>query len=132
MKKYLVSVYGSLRESMGNHNAYLNNKESKLLGSFKTEPNYTLFSLGSFPGLKKNGKNQVTLEVYEVEETVLENLDYLESYDQENEKSSLYLREIINTPFGESYIYFYNGEQGNKKTIESGDWVQYKESLEIN
>lgn len=126
--KNLVSVYGSLREGMGNHRL-LESENSKLLGEFRTKPEYTLFSLGAFPGLLKNGNTSIVVEVYEVTDNVLKRLDGLEGYHEDDLEQSFYIRETINTPFGESYIYFYNGNPGNKEIVESGDWTEYRKNI---
>ena len=122
-KKYLVSVYGSLRREMGNHNYYLSNSEYK--GTFTTEPEYTLHSLSAYPGLKLNGNHSVVMEVYEVDEKTLKNLNGLEGY-YPNEKATFYDRIEINTPWGKAFTYIYVNELSKDSIVESGDWVKYK------
>ena len=122
-KKYLVSVYGSLRKTMGNHNYYLLNSEYK--GTFSTEPEYTLHSLSAYPGLKLNGNTSVVMEVYEVDEDTLKNLNRLEGYCP-GEKSTFYDRIEINTPWGKAFTYIYVNELSKESIVESGDWVAYK------
>lgn len=120
---HLVAVYGSLREGMHNHRL-LERGDAKLIGEFKTKPEYTMFSLGSFPGVSKKGKSSIVLEVYEVDDDTLENLDSLEGYRKNNPKESFYIREVIDTPFGESYIYL-TAQRKNTDIVESGDWKKY-------
>ena len=127
MKKYLVGVYGSLRKSMSNHQYYLSNSEYK--GTFTTEPEYTLHSLSSFPGLKLNGNTSVVMEVYEVNESTLETLNRLEGY-RPNEKSTFYDRIEINTPWGKAFTYIYVNELSKDSIVESGDWVEFKNKQE--
>ena len=123
MKKYLVSVYGSLRFGMGNHQYYLSDSEYK--GTFSTEPEYTLHSLQWYPGLKLNGNTSVVMEVYEVDEETLKNLNRLEGY-YPGEKSTFYDRIEINTPWGKAFTYIYVNELSKDSIVESGDWVMYK------
>ena len=124
MKKYLVSVYGSLRFGMSNHQYYLSDSEYK--GTFSTEPEYTLHSLQWYPGLKLNGNTSVVMEVYEVDEKTLTNLNRLEGY-YPGEKSTFYDRIEINTPWGKAFTYIYVNELSKESIVESGDWVAYKD-----
>ena len=123
MKKYLVSVYGSLRFGMSNHQYYLSDSEYK--GTFSTEPEYTLHSLQWYPGLKLNGNTSVVMEVYEVDEKTLTNLNRLEGY-YPGEKSTFYDRIEINTPWGKAFTYIYVNELSKESIVESGDWVGFK------
>lgn len=120
--RYLVSVYGSLRRGLGNHRL-LENSGVNEIGEFVTEPKYTLFSLGGFPGIHENGTTAVKMEVYEVDDDTFKRLDRLEGYDPDNEEYSMYLRRIINTPFGDAYYYVYNGSA--RGSIEHGDWKKF-------
>lgn len=123
MKKYLVSVYGSLRKSMSNHSYYLS--ESDYKGTFTTEPEYTLHSLSHYPGLKQNGNHSVVMEVYEVDEDTLNNLNQLEGY-YPGRKATFYNRIEINTPWGKAFTYIYVNELSKDSIVESGDWCKYK------
>lgn len=128
-KRHLVGVYGSLREHLHNHRV-IESPTTKLIGEFKSEPIYTLFSLGSFPGLHKDGKTGVVLEVYEVDDEVFARLDNLEGYDEDSPEYSMYIREEEDTPFGKAWVYFYNNKQRGK-AIESGDWFEHLLEQEI-
>lgn len=121
--KYLISVYGSLRKKMHNHQYHLSSSEYK--GTFTTEPEYTLHSLSSFPGLKLNGNHSIVMEVYEVDEETLKNLNRLEGY-YPNEKATFYDRIEINTPWGKAFTYIYVNELSKESVVESGDWLKYK------
>lgn len=122
-KKYLVSVYGSLRKKQSNYEYYLSSSVYK--GTFSTEPEYTLHSLTYYPGLKLNGNTSVVMEVYEVDESTLETLNRLEGY-RPNKKSTFYDRIEINTPWGKAFTYIYVSELSKDSIVESGDWVLYK------
>ena len=123
MKKYLISVYGSLRKNMSNYHYYLSDSEYK--GTFTTEPEYTLHSLSHYPGLKQNGNHSVVMEVYEVDENTLDNLNQLEGY-YPGRKATFYNRIEINTPWGKAFTYIYVNELSKESIVESGDWVEFK------
>ena len=123
MKKYLVSVYGSLRKKQSNYEYHLSNSTYK--GTFTTEPEYTMHSLSYYPGLKLNGNTSIVMEVYEVDEDTLKNLNRLEGYCP-GEKSTFYDRIEINTPWGKAFTYIYVNELSKDSIVESGDWVEFK------
>ena len=123
MKKYLVSVYGSLRKKQSNYEYYLSSSVYK--GTFSTEPEYTLHSLDFYPGLKLNGNTSVVMEVYEVDEETLKTLNRLEGY-RPGETSTFYDRIEINTPWGKAFTYIYVRELSKDSIVESGDWSEFK------
>ncbi len=119
----LVSVYGSLRRGCGNHHV-LDGATYK--GEFTTEPIYSLYSLGGFPGLKQNGTTAVVMEVYECDETIAARVDRLEGYTPESNNNWFYDKIQIQTPFGEAGTYIYVPNVDERKLVESGDWKNYK------
>lgn len=123
MKTRLVSVYGSLRKGMGNHRLLEN---STFVGTFRTDPVYSLYSLGGFPGLKENGNTSVVMEVYEVDDDTNERLDSLEGYSEDG-NNTFYDKVTIQTPWGESGLYIYVPNVSRDRLVESGDWKEYKE-----
>ena len=123
MKKYLVSVYGSLRKKQSNYEYHLSN--STYIGTFTTEPEYTMHSLSYYPALKLNGNHSIVMEVYEVDEETLKNLNRLEGY-YPGEKSTFYDRIEIDTPWGKAFTYIYVNELSKESIVESGNWVAYK------
>lgn len=115
-----VAVYGTLRQGFGNHRLL---EHSKFLGKTKTD---AIFSMHGriVPWISNGGDTQITVEVYEIDEQTLQSLDWLEGYP------NYYDRQIINTEFGEAWIYFIDNRLvGNY--IESGDWAEYKKG-ELN
>jgi gamma-glutamylcyclotransferase (GGCT)/AIG2-like uncharacterized protein YtfP len=117
-----VAVYGSLRKGLSNHNYFL--KDAKYLGKFTTEPVYSLYSLGGYPGLKNNGNTSVVMEVYEVNEQEARAIDGLEGYSP-NRKSTFYDKEYIDTPYGKAGVYIYVNNISKYKLVESGDWKEF-------
>lgn len=121
-QKTLVAVYGSLRESLGNH--HLIHKYKKV-GQFDTDPIYSLYDLGAFPGLKEGGDTSVVMEIYEVDDFGLNRLNQLEGYDPGSENNSFYDRKEIDSPFGKCYAYFYVPEVSEERKVENGDWTDH-------
>ena len=123
MKKNLIAVYGSLRKNMGNDHLL---STSKYLGEFKTKPEFSLYSLGYYPGLKTNGNTSVTMEVYAVDDTVAERIDRLEGYTP-NGNNTFYDKIPIETPYGEANVYIYVNNIPEERLVESGNWKAFKQ-----
>src|SRR5690554_523466 len=120
--KQLVSVYGTLRKGCSNHRFV---HSTKYMGSFESKPIFSMHSMSDvYPALKLGGTTSVVIEVYEVTDAQLKAIDGLEGYHPEG-KVNLYDRKKIFTPYGESYIYIYNGNVAKYKKIEDGDWKEY-------
>ena len=123
--KILISVYGSLRQGLGNHAYHLGKAE--YLGTFSTEPNFTLHSLGSYPGLKNDGYTSVVMEVYRVTDEEARLIDNLEGYNP-NKESTFYDKQDLMTPWGLSSVYIYVNELQKSSIVSSGDWKKFKDS----
>ena len=124
MEKILIAVYGSLRKYMGND--YILNG-SKHLGDFQTNPEFSLYDLGFYPGLKKDGNTSVTMEVYEVDEKTAERVDRLEGYTPGG-NNTFYDKIPIETPYGEASVYIYVNDIPQERLVESGDWKEFKKA----
>lgn len=107
-----VFVYGTLRQGQCNH--YLL-QESVFLGKCTTLAQFDLFDLGAYPAAIA-GSRCLVGEVYQVDEFTMAKLDELEDYPVE------YDRQLIDTPFGQAWIYLYQSSQGLSLLIESGDY----------
>lgn len=112
-----VAVYGTLRQGFWNHKLLEN---STFLGKTKTEPRFTMYGHG-VPWITNTGSTEITVEVYEIDEETFQRLDFLEGYP------SYYDRQLINTEFGEAWIYFRYIEGGF--VIDSGDWAEFKRGV---
>lgn len=125
-----VAVYGTLRKGQSN-NARLS--DSKYIGSFESDPEYTMKSIhDSFPGIKKGGNSSIFFEVYEVSLKTLKSIDKLEGYVKLNDVKNYYNRRIIETPWGKAITYLYNSKFTNLNTeIPSGNWVEYLKEQKI-
>ncbi|GAA5645720.1 MULTISPECIES: gamma-glutamylcyclotransferase family protein [Vibrio] len=112
--QHLVFVYGTLRQGQRHHDFLA---DSQLLGSHETLPEFALYDLGSYPALI-NGHQSIQGEVYLIDDATLQRLDILEDVPVE------YRRETLTTPFGEAWIYLYQGSGQLDELVDSGDWCQ--------
>lgn len=118
----LVAVYGTLKRGHGNYNRILRGR-SEFIGTTQLD-NFTMVSLGGFPGLipdnileKPSEDYKVEIEVFNVEEDVLRTCDMLEGYP------GWYNRVTVPTEFGEAFIYIFDkGEYSDRPIVESGKW----------
>jgi gamma-glutamylcyclotransferase (GGCT)/AIG2-like uncharacterized protein YtfP len=118
----LIAVYGSLRKGLYNHVLI---EKSTYVGKFDTLPEYNLYDLGSYPALTKDGNTSIVVEVYRVNEKTLVDVDRLEGYRKDNLGSCHYVREKIDTPFGEAYIYVFPHSVSGYVKVTSGDWEDH-------
>ena len=110
-----VFVYGSLLREEQNH-AWLEGAE--FLREAKTRPVFTLFDLGSFPGLVEGGETAVWGEVYEVGPPVLADLDRLEGHPRFFRRVTITLADG-----GEAEAYLLPpGNPSERSVILSGNW----------
>jgi gamma-glutamylcyclotransferase (GGCT)/AIG2-like uncharacterized protein YtfP len=58
------------------------------------------------------------------DEETLKSLDSYEGYDPEYLEQSLYIRREVIIDECPCYIYEYNGQQGGRPTITTGDWLK--------
>lgn len=116
-----VAVYGTLRRGFGNHRLLTH---AEFLGEFVTEPIYSLYNLGGYPGLKQDGETAVTMEVYAVNEVEARQVDNLEGYSADRD-SWFYDKINIETPFGEAGVYIYIPAVRPESLIESGDYTSF-------
>ncbi|NLC42782.1 MAG: gamma-glutamylcyclotransferase, partial [Clostridiales bacterium] len=71
----IVFVYGTLMKSRNNHESFL--KSSRFVGNGILE-GYSLYDLGSYPGIKENRNDKVKGELYEIDLSTLHRLNCLE------------------------------------------------------
>ena len=118
-KNTLVAVYGSLRSGQPNHRLLT---QYETLSTERSVPEFTMISLGGFPGLIA-GRSAVVLELYEVDSDTMQQLDWLEGYPD------FYNRRIIDTSRGDAWVYFLADPDlhryRNQEVVESGDWNEH-------
>lgn len=111
--RQLVFVYGSLR--CGERYAYLLVGE-RYLGAHRTEPGYTMFSLGDWPAIMPGGDAAVVGDVFSISRPKLERLDAFERLPY------LFVRRRIPTSYGEAWVYLFRHRPADALIIPSGDW----------
>lgn len=120
-----LAVYGTLCRGQNANLKLL--KDATYLGTLHTAPEYTLYDLKYYPGLVKNGFSSVKLEIFEMDEKHLSVFDKIEGFTKPSGNAhNVFERNTIETPFGTSFIYYYNGLEKNivkPKEIGSGDWL---------
>jgi gamma-glutamylcyclotransferase (GGCT)/AIG2-like uncharacterized protein YtfP len=102
--KHLVFVYGSLKQGMMRNNHL---RGQRYIGVAKTEKCYALFQLGGYPALIDSGHaeaehlltnraKEIWGELYEVDAICINELDKVESVDQQLfERRTVRLEEIM-------------------------------------
>lgn len=116
-----VAVYGSLREGLGNHRVI---QGAKKIGTTRVQ-GFDMYSMSAFPFVT-HGTGEITVEVYEVPDLrYAQGLDGLEGYP------SFYDREVIETEFGEAWLYFIDGNNLELyEPVPDGDWVEFLQARE--
>jgi len=110
-----VFVYGTLLRGEKNHHVL---RSSPCLGVGRTEPAYTLVSLGSIPAMTRGGTTSVTGEIFEVTDEVLADLDRLEGHPDWYKRTTV---RLTDGSFVEAYLMAPSAVEG-KPVIASGDW----------
>lgn len=127
----LVFVYGTLMKGFRNHDHYLENKNPNCTDSIRARM-YTYN--GSFPYiiLTNNPIDIVKGEVYEIDQRVLNNLDYLEGYDPESDYSHYIRKETITLKHKLTvFVYELADQPKQNMRIRSGDWKQVAKLLSL-
>lgn len=126
-KKFLVGLYDDYRKD-GCLNGMLSAVSCKLIGSYSTEPIYTMYSVNrdEVCVVETNGNNSIKIEVWEINEVSLDKLERSYSYYSEFEEYPQdYKKEEILSPFGNIIIYFTNVKQFEENIVINGDWIEY-------
>ena len=122
----LLVVYGTLRLNQGNWEHFLENR-SEYLGTFKTEPKYTMYSAGGFPIVTTEGNTAITCDVFKViNPRVLARIHGLEGFKGcIGDVGNWYDCQPIDTPYGKGYMYVQpTYHQSAKYVIHNGDWLR--------
>ena len=125
----LFAVYGTLRRGFGNYSRLLNNEFCEYLGVQKTTPEFTMISLGGFPGVIPGGTNTVVIEVFRVNSPkVVQQLNWLEGHRGKDDVNNFYNVMEINTNWGTANMYILDRKEYGHSVIESGDWSEHIKS----
>lgn len=115
-----VAVYGTLREGQGNWAWALNHPGAKKLGDCVIG-GFKMYSTGGFPAcVQGEGHRDIQAEVFEVDEKTFKRLDGLEGYPH------MYDRVEVPTPFGDAWVYVWQGSTAPLQLIPDGDWVKFR------
>lgn len=112
-------VYGSLRKGYHNHDRFLTG--CRYVGDGITNPEFTMITLGNFPGVFAGGDTAIKGEIYEVNLPTLRQLDRLEGHPDFYRRTAITLQDGM-----EVRIYLYqppvSEPELNRFKIHSGDW----------
>lgn len=126
--KCFISTYGSLRRGM--HNFRVNVMgNGTLVGLGKTDNNYNLYDLGSFPSVSLTHNSQETQVRVEVYEAPLDNTGLTGPYDRLEGYPNFYNRtEVpITMDNGDTLTaWIYHIDEDGRREVEGGDWCQYR------
>lgn len=118
-QEFLVAVYGSLRQGMGNHRLLEHGEATKL--STEHISGFLMYSMGGFPYIRPaTTEDLIVVEVYKVDASTMRSLDRLEGYP------SFYDRKLVPTSKGEAWVYFIDEEPRGREPVVSGDWVKFR------
>ena len=123
-----VLVYGTLLTGL--NKIYGNIMDNAQLVGCALLDKAILYDIGNYPGIKE-GDGIVIGEIFEINNEILTELDYIEGYDKMNEDISLYLRkqkEVTLLHNGEKmnvFAYFYRKSCTGKMQILHGDYRRY-------
>jgi gamma-glutamylcyclotransferase (GGCT)/AIG2-like uncharacterized protein YtfP len=125
-KKILIGVYDDYRKD-GNLNHTFNTASCKLVGTYSTEPNYTMYSVKDEDCVVEiNGNHSIKVEVWEINESTLDKIEkHYNYYPQFEEYPQDYSKEEVLTPFGKVVMYFININQPKENIIINGDWIEH-------
>ena len=126
-KKILIGIYDDYRYN-GSLNDLFNNASCKLIGSYSTEPIYNMYNIEGDNNcvVDINGNNSIKVEVWEINEAILDKLERTYNYYPAFEEYPQdYLKQEVLSPFGKITMYFTNIIQIKEDLIVDGDWIEY-------
>lgn len=131
--KVKVFAYGTLMDGYGNSlkdAAERNGFHAEYLGNDVIAG--TMYSLGGYPCVKLFGfdTSEVHGEVYETDREGLAWMDRLEGYRGVGQ-SNYYDRTIIETKYGDAWIYHIENEHYHRIPVESGSWAVHTGALQL-
>ncbi len=116
-------VYGTLKRGYGNNRILSQSKTAKFVEEGITEPKFSLYNLGFFPGVKNNGTTSIHGEIWEVSDNeTKQRLDMLEGYNKNNPNEGLYNKQKIIVNNKEVNIYILNRDVNENNKITTGIW----------
>ena len=131
VKKILIGLYDSFRKDGSLHSKF-DATNSELIGSYSTEPIYSMYDLGINDDcvIKVDGHTSIKMEVWLVNEELLNRIERTYNYHPSvTGVSQLYSKEEVISPFGKINIYIYRDAYIVGTPLESGDWIDYQSYL---
>lgn len=116
--RQLIAVYGSLRAGCCGHHLLA---EMEYLGQ-EVYSGLCLYNLGPYPAAIAHPNTSVTLELYRIDAQTLARLDDFEDYLPDDPAASLYRRDLIQSRYGQCWIYLYNRPLAGYQPVQGGDW----------
>ena len=123
---HLIFVYGSLLSGEANHPVMVR-CGARLEGAARTAAGFSLYDLGTYPALAREGVTEVVGELYVLPDETLPMLDAFEGHPH------LYRREEIALGDGrraEAYLWTRDSfleSLATRRRLESGDWRRREE-----
>lgn len=113
-----IFVYGSLLRGQANHGV-LRRHGARFVAAGKTEPRFTMYSLGEYPAIASHGKTAIAGEVYAVDADALAALDKFEG--------AQYRRVGVALDDGRHVdVYLLRGDvPAGAPKVRGGDWGRY-------
>ena len=108
-----VFVYGTLKRGQRNFH-YL--RESLFVGEFTTEDIYSMYQFDNYPAVCVNGPHAIQGEVFQIDDEQFRALDELELYPD------YYQRIVIDTHYGQAWMYIVRAELCQDRPRLSGIW----------
>jgi gamma-glutamylcyclotransferase (GGCT)/AIG2-like uncharacterized protein YtfP len=120
-KETLFAVYGTLKQGFGNNRLLA---EAEFLGEFRTEPKYSMYSLGGFPAVTLQGNTALTVQVYKTSDPdVVDRVNSLEGFTGvKDDPNNWYDTKTIETPYGEAEMFYFKRQPTTAALVESGNW----------
>jgi gamma-glutamylcyclotransferase (GGCT)/AIG2-like uncharacterized protein YtfP len=125
MPEVIFFVFGTLKRGFGNHYGRLDGKTVEYLGEHVTEPKFTMYSMGGFPGMLAGGSTAIHGELFRTKDReVIKRVCSLEGCTGiKGHTGNWYDIESIETPHGTAYMFlFRNKESKGLPIINSGVW----------
>lgn len=114
-ERYLLAVYGTLKENFPNYFYYLNPQKPIFRGLVHIP--YKMYSNGSFPLLFPSEEvHPIHLEIFEVDEKILLRIDRLEGVPVHYNRIKIHIEEVD----AEVFLYVVANREPSGELIEDG------------
>ncbi len=114
-ERYLLAVYGTLKENFPNYFYYLNPLKPIFRGIVQIP--YKMYTNGSFPLLFPADEiHPIHLEIFEVDEKVITRIDKLEGVPHHYHRIKIYFQEVA----AEVFLYIVANRDPTGEVIEDG------------